>query len=170
MDQEILLTLTADIVAAHVTNNTVSVGDMPALVQRVHEALVGLGRVETEPPQAKVPIVSIRASIKPDFIVCMECGARQKTLKRHLQTAHGMTPEQYRKDYGLPRDYPLVAPNYSKARGEMARAIGLGQKGRKAKAAAPEASKPKAKPKRARRKTSKGADVAAEEYATPSPE
>jgi predicted transcriptional regulator len=72
-------------------------------------------------------VVSIRASIKPDYIVCMECGRRQKTLKRHLQTAHGMNPDQYRKDYGLPADYPMVAPEYSQRRGDMARAIGLGR-------------------------------------------
>lgn len=128
MEQEQLINLTADIVAAHVSNNTVSVGDVGQLVQRVHEALCALGAPAQEAAQEKTPVVSVRASIKPDYLVCMECGRKQKTLRRHLQTAHGMSPEQYRTDYGLPRDYPMVAPEYSKRRGEMARAIGLGRK------------------------------------------
>ncbi|HEX8668609.1 MAG TPA: MucR family transcriptional regulator [Allosphingosinicella sp.] len=127
MEQEQLITLTADIVAAHVSNNTVAVGDIGNLVQRVHEALTGLGQPQEEAPQGKTPVVSIRASVKPDYIVCMECGRKQKTLKRHLQTAHGMSPDEYRRDYGLPRDYPMAAPNYSKRRSEMAQAIGLGR-------------------------------------------
>ncbi|HEV2748739.1 MAG TPA: MucR family transcriptional regulator [Allosphingosinicella sp.] len=135
MEQETLLALTADIVAAHVANNTVSVGDLPELVKRVHGALAGLGQSEPEPAQEKVPVVSVRASIKPDYLVCMECGRRQKTLKRHLQTAHGMTPAQYRADYGLPSSYPMVAPEYSKRRSEMANAIGLGRKRGKSRAA-----------------------------------
>ena len=128
MEQEQLINLTADIVAAHVSNNTVSVGDVGQLVQRVHEALSALGAPAQEATQEKTPVVSVRASIKPDYLVCMECGRKQKTLRRHLQTAHGMSPDQYRTDYGLPRDYPMVAPEYSKRRGEMARAIGLGRK------------------------------------------
>jgi predicted transcriptional regulator len=131
MNRETVVTLTADIVAAHVANNTVGIGDIGNLVQQVHQALEGLGAPAEEAPQAKVPVVSVRASVKPDYIVCMECGKKQKTLKRHLQTAHGMSPEEYRKDYGLPRDYPMVAPNYSQRRSEMAQAIGLGQRGKK---------------------------------------
>lgn len=124
-----LIELTADIVAAHVANNTVAVGDVATLVQRVHEALTGLDKPAPEPePEKKTPAVSIRASIKPDYLVCMECGRKQKTLKRHLQSAHNMTPDQYRTDYGLPRDYPMVAPEYSKKRSEMANAIGLGRR------------------------------------------
>ncbi|HEX8256112.1 MAG TPA: MucR family transcriptional regulator [Allosphingosinicella sp.] len=137
MEQETLLALTADIVAAHVANNTVAVSDVPELVKRVHTALAGLGQVEPEPVQEKTPVVSIRASIKPDYLVCMECGRKQKTLKRHLQTAHGMTPDQYRTDYGLPANYPMVAPEYSKRRSEMANAIGLGRKRGDTRAAAP---------------------------------
>ncbi len=128
MKSEQLVELTADIVSAHVSNNTVAVGDVANLVQRVHEALMSLGQPAPEPQQDKTPVVSVRASIKPDYLVCMECGRKQKTLKRHLQNAHGMTPEQYRTDYGLPRDYPMVAPNYSKRRSEMAQAIGLGRR------------------------------------------
>jgi predicted transcriptional regulator len=124
-----LIQLTADIVAAHVSNNSVALGDVANLVQRVHEALSGLGQAPAEQePQRKQPVVSVRASVKPDFIVCMECGKKQKTLRRHLQTAHGLTPDQYRADYGLPRDYPLTAPNYSESRREMAKTIGLGRK------------------------------------------
>ena len=130
MEREDLIAITADIVAAHVSNNSVAIGDVAGLVQRVHEALAGLsapGAAASE-PEAKTPVVSLRASIKPDYIVCMECGRKQKTLKRHLQSAHGMSPDQYRTDYGLPRDYPMVAPNYSQRRGELARASGLGRK------------------------------------------
>ena len=124
-----LIELTADIVAAHVANNTVAVGDVATLVQRVHEALVGLDKPAPEPePEKKTPAVSVRSSIKPEYLVCMECGRKQKTLKRHLQSAHNMTPDQYRSDYGLPRDYPMVAPEYSKKRSEMANAIGLGRR------------------------------------------
>jgi predicted transcriptional regulator len=129
MEQETLITLTADIVSAHVSNNNVAVGDVGNLVQRVHEALAGLGQAPAEEgPQAKVPVVSIRASVRPDYIACMECGKKQKTLRRHLQTAHQMTPEEYRKDYGLPASYPMTAPNYSEQRREMAKTIGLGRK------------------------------------------
>jgi predicted transcriptional regulator len=130
MTNEQLVELTADIVSAHVANNTVSVSDVANLVQRVHEALASLGVPAAEPQQEKVPVVSVRSSIKPDHLVCMECGRKQKTLKRHLQNAHGMSPDQYRADYGLPRDYPMVAPDYSKRRSEMAQAIGLGRRPR----------------------------------------
>ena len=127
MENQSLVELTADIVASHVTNNHVSVGDLPNLIQRVHEALAGLSSPAAEEP-GKVPVVSVQASIKPDYLVCMECGRKQKTLRRHLATAHGMTPEQYRADYGLPADYPMTAPNYSERRRTMAKAIGLGRK------------------------------------------
>jgi len=124
-----LITLTADIVSAHVSNNSVAVGDVANLVQRVHEALAGLGAAPAEQaPQKKEPVVSIRASVKPDYIVCMECGKRQKTLKRHLQTAHRLTPQQYRRDYGLPDSYPMVSAEYARMRRDMANSIGLGRK------------------------------------------
>jgi len=129
MENEKLIELTADIVSAHVSNNTVSVGDMPTLVQRVHEALTTLKSGGQEAaPEAKTPLVSPRASIKPDFLVCMECGGKHKMLKRHLMNAHNMTPDQYRADYGLPRDYPMVAPNYSEQRRTLAHSIGLGRR------------------------------------------
>jgi predicted transcriptional regulator len=128
MENEQLVELTADIVSAHVANNNVAVGDVATLVERVYHALASLGTPTPEPQQEKTPVVSVRASIKPEYLVCMECGRKQKTLKRHLENAHGMSPEQYRADYGLPRDYPMVAPEYSKKRSEMAHAIGLGRK------------------------------------------
>ncbi len=145
-DQAKLVELTADIVAAHVSNNHVAVGDVANLVQKVHESLAGLGtQAAAQEPQKKEPVVSVRASVKPDYIVCMECGKRQKTLKRHLQSAHGMTPQQYRQDYGLPDSYPMTAPSYSQQRQEMAKRIGLGSKGRAAKAAGSGSAKPKPK-------------------------
>ena len=130
MDQaKALIELTADIVSAHVSNNHVAVGDVAALVGQVHEALSKLGRTTEEAPsQKKTPVVSARASVRPDYLVCLECGKKQKTLKRHLQTAHQLTPEQYRADYSLSKDYPMVAPDYSKRRSEMAHSIGLGRK------------------------------------------
>ena len=133
MEQQDLVTLTAHIVSAHVSNNNVAVGDLGHLIQSVHGALLGLNAAPPEPePEKKSPAVSVRASVKPDYLVCMECGSRQKMLKRHLATAHGMTPQQYRADYGLSADYPMVAPNYSEARRTLAHSIGLGRKkGRK---------------------------------------
>ncbi len=133
MEQQELVTLTADIVAAHVSNNNVAVGDLGNLIQSVHGALSILAASPPEPePEKKSPAVSVRASVKPDHLVCMECGSRQKMLKRHLATAHGMTPKEYRADYRLPADYPMVAPNYSEARRTLAHSIGLGRKtGRK---------------------------------------
>ena len=128
MDRDSLATLTADIVSAHVSNNSVSISDIGSLVQRVHDALTALAQPAEETPEPKTPVVSVRASVKPDYIVCMECGKKQKTLRRHLMTAHGMTPEQYRKDYGLAESYPMTAPNYSQLRRDMAKAIGLGRK------------------------------------------
>ena len=143
MENETLVQLTADIVAAHVANNNVAVGDVGNLVQRVYEALAVLEKPATESKQEeKTPVVSVRASIKPDFIVCMECGAKQRMLKRHLMTAHQMTPDQYRTDFGLSRDYPMVAPNYSEQRRALAHSIGLGRKkGGDAPAASAEGAK-----------------------------
>jgi predicted transcriptional regulator len=128
MDRETLITLTADIASSHVANNKIGVEDVPRLVQAVHEALAGLGQAKEEAPAEKVPVVSVGASVKPDYIVCMECGRKQKMLKRHLQTAHGMSADEYRKDYGLRADYPMVAPDYSDRRRALAKAIGLGRK------------------------------------------
>lgn len=128
MEKPELLNLTADIVSAHVGHNSVALGDVAGLVQRVHAALVGLIEPEVPAPEAKIAVVSIRASIRPDYLICMECGKKQKTLKRHLSSAHNMTPAQYRSDYGLPNDYSMTSANYSQQRGDMARALGLGRK------------------------------------------
>ena len=129
-DYDTLLTLTADIVAAHVSNNSVAVNDLPTLINNVHGALTGLsGR---NAPEAKLePKVPIRSSIKPDYIVCLEDGKRLKMLKRHLMTHYQMTPDQYRQKWGLNSDYPMVAPNYAEQRRALAKAIGLGTKRRK---------------------------------------
>lgn len=128
---EFLATLTADIVSAHVSNNDVKAGELPGLITSVYYSLAGLGgapvAAETEKP---VPAVSIRASIKPDYIVCLEDGKKLKMLKRHLMTAFGMTPDAYRTKWGLPADYPMVAPNYAEQRRTLAKSIGLGTKGR----------------------------------------
>ncbi len=128
---ETLVTLTADIVAAHVSNNSVSVSDLPTLIANVHGALAGLGRVAAEPEVKQEPAVSIRASVKPDYIVCLEDGKKLKMLKRHLMTHYQMTPEQYRAKWNLPADYPMVAPNYAEQRRSLAKKIGLGTKRRK---------------------------------------
>jgi predicted transcriptional regulator len=126
--KETLITLTSDIVAAHVSNNGVSVEDVPALISNVYGALAGLGAEVTIVESAPVPAVSIRSSVKPDHVVCLECGKKMKMLKRHLSTDHGMTTDDYRKRWGLASDYPLVAPNYAEKRRELAKLIGLGRK------------------------------------------
>jgi predicted transcriptional regulator len=130
-----ILALTTEIVAAHVSNNTVSVGDLPHLINQVYKSLstIGTGTVPVvERPQ---PAVSVKKSITPDYIVCLEDGKKLKMLKRHLKTAYNMTPEDYRERWSLPADYPMVAPNYAKQRSRLAKEIGLGTRARKAGAA-----------------------------------
>ena len=115
--QETLVTLTADIVAAHVSNNSVAVSDLPLLIQNVSRRACRPRRHRLRSPKCKQePAVSIRASIKPDYIVCLEDGKKLKMLKRHLMTHYQMTPEQYRAKWNLPADYPMVAPNYAEQR------------------------------------------------------
>lgn len=128
---ETLITLTADIVSAHVSNNSVAVSDLPVLITNVHNALSGLGDAAAEPEVKQEPAVSIRASIKPDYVVCLEDGKKLKMLKRHLMTHYQMTPDQYRAKWNLPADYPMVAPNYAEQRRALAKKIGLGTKRRK---------------------------------------
>lgn len=128
MEDSTLIELTADIVASQVANNSVPIGDVAALIRGVHGALARLSP-RTPEVQQKIPVVSIRTSIQPDHLVCLECGRKQKLLRRHLQTAHGLSPDRYRSDYGLPAAYPMTAPDYSKLRGEIARSIGLGKRG-----------------------------------------
>ena len=145
MDKQYFIELTGQIVCAHVSQNHVELNEVGDLVRQVYATLSSLGQ-EVEAEADKVPIVSVRASIKPDYLVCMECGAKQKMLKRHLQAAHQMTPEQYRRDYGLPNTYPMVAAEYAERRRDLAKQIGLGRK--KAEKPAPRRarkSKPSAK-------------------------
>ena len=120
--------LTADIVSAYVSNNTVPAGDIPALINQVHSALmqVSTGRSDS-PGEPLKPAIPVKRSINPDYIVCLEDGKKFKSLKRHLRTQYNMTPEQYRDKWGLPPDYPMVAPNYAVARSQLAKKMGLGQ-------------------------------------------
>jgi predicted transcriptional regulator len=125
-----LLELTTEIVAAHVSNNTLAVNDLPQLIQDVYATLANVGDAAglSEKPQ---PIVSVKKSVTPDYIICLEDGKQLKMLKRHLKTAYNMTPEEYRERWNLPRDYPMVAPSYAKHRSELAKEIGLGKKARR---------------------------------------
>ena len=124
---EMLITLTSDIVAAHVSNNSVAVSDLPLLIQNVHSALSGLETPTSAPEVRQEPAVSVRSSIKPDYIVCLEDGKKLKMLKRHLMTHYQMTPEEYRAKWSLPADYPMVASNYAEQRRTLAKKIGLGK-------------------------------------------
>jgi predicted transcriptional regulator len=127
--------LTANIVSAYVSNNSVAAGDIPALINQVHAALMrvsnGQGESSAEPLK---PAVTVKKSITPEHIVCLEDGKKFKSLKRHLRTQYNMTPEQYREKWGLPPDYPMVAPNYAAARSQLAKQMGLGQQRRRRKA------------------------------------
>ena len=125
---ETLITLTSDIVAAHVSNNVVPVDEVGTLINNVFNALAGLGQAVVADAPLPEPAVSIRSSIKPDYIVCLEDGKKLKMLKRHLMTHYQMTPDQYRARWNLPADYPMVAPNYAEKRRELAKKIGLGRK------------------------------------------
>ena len=129
--QETIIALVADIVSAHVSNNSVAISDLPVLIQNVHSALSGLSTPAAPEKPRPEPAVSIRASIKPDFIVCLEDGKKLKMLKRHLMTHYQMTPEDYRAKWSLPADYPMVAPNYAEQRRTLAKKIGLGTKRRR---------------------------------------
>ncbi|MDZ3831350.1 MAG: MucR family transcriptional regulator [Sphingopyxis sp.] len=129
-DAETLVTLTADIVAAHVSNNSVAISDIPLVIRSVHEALAGLASGAEPEPEPQKPAVSVRASVKPDYIVCLEDGKKLKMMRRHLMTHFGMTPDDYRAKWSLPADYPMVAPNYAEKRRVLAKQIGLGTKER----------------------------------------
>ena len=121
------VSLSAEIVAAYVTHNSVTLSGLPALIESVHAALTNLGAVNAAPePELRVPAVSIRSSIKPEYLVCLDDGKKFKSLKRHL-ASHGMTPDQYRQKWGLPPSYPMVAPAYAAKRSELAKKLGLGQ-------------------------------------------
>ncbi|QFU17195.1 MucR family transcriptional regulator [Microvirga thermotolerans] len=145
--------LAADIVSAYVSNNSVPAADLPSLLNSVHSALTKTAQGLVEAPQSTLtPAVPVKKSITPDYIICLEDGKKFKSLKRHLRTTYNMTPEQYRAKWDLPRDYPMVAPNYAKARSELAKTMGLGQQRRKSeddKAASPAA--PAAKGRRSKK-------------------
>ena len=124
--------LTAEIVSAYVSNNSVAAGDIPALINQVHAALARVSSGHNELPSEPLkPAVSIKRSLTPDYIVCLEDGKRFKSLKRHLRTQYNLTPEQYREKWSLPLDYPMVAPNYAAARSRLAKEMGLGQQRRR---------------------------------------
>lgn len=131
MENEDLVALTTDIASSYVASNQIAAGDVGKLVKSIHQALASLGDDPEQSAATYEPAVSVRSSIKHDHLVCLECGVHQKTLKRHLQSAHGLSPAEYRQRYGLRSDYPLTAPAYSERRSAMAKAIGLGVGGRK---------------------------------------
>jgi len=133
IENESYIELAADIVSAYVSNNSISANDLPALIGDVYSALQRVSKGEAEPVAEPLkPAVSVKKSVSPEFIVCLEDGKKFKSLKRHLRTQYNMTPEQYREKWGLPSDYPMVAPNYAAARSALAKQMGLGQQRRRA--------------------------------------
>ena len=148
-NNETLLSLTADIVAAHVANNTVAAGDLPAMIGNIYQALSTLGSAPEAKSAEPQPAVSVRASVKPDYLICLEDGKKLKMLKRHLMTHYQMTPADYRAKWKLPADYPMVAPNYAAQRRSLAHQIGLGRKAKPAAAPAPAKAPAKAAAKAA---------------------
>ncbi|WP_024927639.1 MULTISPECIES: MucR family transcriptional regulator [unclassified Mesorhizobium] len=140
-----LIGLTADVVSAYVSNNPVPVGDLPALIGQVHAALKGtIGNVSAEIPEALKPAVPIRKSVTPDYLICLDDGKKFKSLKRHLSSRYGLTPDEYRAKWSLPSDYPMVAPNYAATRSALAKTMGLGRKPKEAEAPAPKKTSKKA--------------------------
>ncbi len=125
---DLLAELTAEVVAAYVSNNVVQTGDLPSLISEVHTALGATGSTPAAPAEKQKPAVPIRKSVHNDYIICLENGMKFKSLKRHLMTYHGLTPEEYREKWNLPSDYPMVAPAYAEARSRLAKEMGLGQK------------------------------------------
>ncbi|WID99277.1 MucR family transcriptional regulator [Bosea vestrisii] len=137
--------LTAHIVSAFVANNSVQATDLAGLIAATHAALTGLGQAQAPAPEEKtMPAVSIKKSITPDHLICLEDGKKFKSLKRHLRTAFDITPDQYRAKWGLPHDYPMVAPAYAEARSQLAKKMGLGQQRRKTAPAAAKRGRAKA--------------------------
>ena len=135
-DRSEVIEMTADIVSAFVSNNSVPAQELPALIQSVHRALSGVSTTpEVVEAAPREPAVPVKKSVHPDFLVCLEDGRKFKSLKRHLRTKYNMSPEDYRSRWSLPKDYPMVAPNYAKARSDLAKQMGLGQGGRAARGA-----------------------------------
>lgn len=127
-NQNELIDLTADIVAAYVSNNVVAGSDLPGVIVNVHQALLNISDMTNEPEaEPLTPAVSIRKSITPEYLICLEDGKKFKSLKRHLRTHYDLSPEEYREKWGLPADYPMVAPSYARARSELAKKMGLGR-------------------------------------------
>ena len=170
MTDETLLTLAADIVSAHVSNNSVSPADLPKLIQSVYGSLASLGQ-EAPVEEKREPAVSIRASVKADALTCLECGAKMKMLKRHLASDHGLTPAEYRTRWSLATDYPMVAADYAARRKELAVKIGLGRKQKVVEEPVAEVAPEPAPEKktRARKKVEAPAPVAASEPAAAAP-
>ncbi|MFD2263490.1 MucR family transcriptional regulator [Lacibacterium aquatile] len=125
------LTHVANIVSAYLSNNPISAAELPRLMKTVHDAIENLGKEPVAVAEPLVPAVPIKKSVQPDFIICLEDGKKLKMLKRHLWTSYSMTPEQYRERWGLPKDYPMVAPNYAQLRSEKAKSLGLGRASKK---------------------------------------
>jgi predicted transcriptional regulator len=123
--------LTSNIVAAHVSNNSVALSDLPQVIREVYQTLSVLGGAAPAAAEKPTPAVPVKKSVTPEYIVCLEDGKKLKMLKRHLRTAYNMSPEEYREKWGLPADYPMVAPSYAKQRSKLAKQIGLGTRGRK---------------------------------------
>lgn len=130
-DPRELLELTTEIVAAHISNNTVAMGEIPELIQQVYRTLSTVGANGAAAPERPQPAVPVRKSVTPDYIICLEDGKKLKMLKRHLKTAYNMTPEEYRERWNLGPDYPMVAPNYAAQRSNLAKKIGLGTRARR---------------------------------------
>jgi predicted transcriptional regulator len=128
MDKNTLIELTADIVSAHAEHNRVEIADLPRVIQTVYDALAGAGQPDIVAEPRPEPAVPIRSSLKGDAIICLECGARMKMLKRHLSNDHGLSPADYRKRWDLPGDYPMITPAYAEKRRSIAKSIGLGRK------------------------------------------
>lgn len=139
--QKDVVSIAADIVAAYVSNNPLPVGELPKLIGDIHAALQGIGTPATAPIVKQEPAVSIKRSLTPDYIICLEDGKKFKSLKRHIAVHFNLSPDEYRQKWNLPADYPMVAPNYSASRSVLAKSIGLGRK---------PAPAPAEKPKRAR--------------------
>ena len=170
-DKNQLVELTADIAAAYLSANTVPAGDLAGLIQTIHQALSGVSSgAPAQAAEPAKPAVPLKKSITPDYLISLEDGKKYKSLKRHLRTKYNMTPEDYRTKWGLPKDYPMVAPNYAKARSEMARSMGLGQGGRgRKKAAGNNGAGAKAAPKATRGRPPKAAAAAAAAPAAAAP-
>ncbi|MBZ9894614.1 MULTISPECIES: MucR family transcriptional regulator [unclassified Mesorhizobium] len=136
------VSIAADIVAAYVSNNPLPVGELPKLIGDIHAALKGIGTPATEPVTKQEPAISIRKSVTPDFIICLEDGKKFKSLKRHIGVHYNLSPDEYRQKWNLPSDYPMVAPNYAATRSALAKASGLGRKAAPTPAAAEKPKRP----------------------------